>query len=256
MRLKLQLLTQKGSILPFNYESAISTWIYSNLAKADSTFVAWLHAKGYNLEDNQKRFKLFTFSQIELYKPYRFHKRLGFILEKGRASLTISFLIDKSLQNSIVELFQSQDLNIRIGSGRIDFQVSSVEILPNPIFKPVMEFTSRSPIFISKYVENKKHPVYISPDSAKDYKTYFINNLIEKAEAIGEPLPPALTDFASQTKAKSKLLNIDSTNIRAFNFDFVIAAPPELMRIGYFAGFGGKNSSLGLGFCDIKNDLT
>ena len=252
MRLKLELLTQKGSILPFNYEYAISAWIYHNLAKADPIFATWLHDKGYSLADNHRRFKLFTFSQIELNKPYRFDKRRGFILDTGRASLTLSFLIDKAMQDFVIGLFKSQDLNIRIRSGYIDFKISEVEVLPDPVFTHLMEFRSRSPIFMSKYTETEKHPVYISPDSDPDYKTYFINNLIEKAKAIGEAPLPAFTDFGCQTKAHSKLLNIDGTNIRAFNFDFIIAAPPELIRIGYFAGFGGKNSSLGLGFCDVK----
>lgn len=252
MRLKLELLTKKGSILPFNYEYAISAWIYRNLARADSSFATWLHDKGYSLEDNHRRFKLFTFSQIEPGKPYRFDKRRGFILETGRASLTLSFLIDKAMQDFVVGLFKSQHLNIHIRSGRIDFKISEVKILPDPVFTHLMEFKSRSPIFMSKYTETEKHPVYISPDSDPNYKTYFINNLIEKAKAIGEAPLPVFTDFGCQTKAQSKLLNIDNTNIRAFNFDFIIAAPPELIRIGYFAGFGGKNSSLGLGFCDIK----
>lgn len=252
MRLKLQLQTQKGNILPFNYEYAISAWIYQTLSKADTTFATWLHDKGYSLEDNHRKFKLFTYSKIIPNQPYRIIKRRGIMLQDGQAHLTLSFLIDKTMQDFVIGIFEAQSLNIRIKTGRIDFKIVNVEILPTPQFQPVMQFRATTPVFMSKRVESIRQPVYISPADDKNYKTFLINNLIGKAEALGKDIPTTLTDFRVLNEPKSKLLNIDKTNIKAFEFDFIIAAPVELIRIGYFAGFGGKNSSLGLGFCEIK----
>ena len=254
MRIKLQLQTQKGNILPFNYEYAISAWIYKTLSKADPGFATWLHDKGYSLDDNHRKFKLFTFSKITPRQPYRIIKRKGILLETGQARLTLSFLIDKAMQDFVIGLFESQSLNIHIRTGRIDFKVVNVEILPEPQFQPVMQFRAMTPIFMSKRMEDIPQPVYISPDDDENYKDFFINNLIEKAKALGQDVPVSLTDFRALSRPKSKLLNIDKTNIKAFQFDFIIAAPVALIRIGYYAGFGGKNSGLGLGFCDIKQD--
>lgn len=252
MRLKLQLQTQKGNMLPFNYEYAISAWIYKTLSEANPAFATWLHDKGYSLKDNHRKFKLFTYSKITAVKPFRVIKRKGILLQNGQAHLTLSFLIDKAMQDFVIGLFQSQSLNLHIRAGQIDFSITNVEILAEPSFQPVMQFRATTPIFISKRVENVPHPVYISPENDDHYKTFFINNLIEKAKALGEDTPTTLTDLKVLNQPKSKLLNIDKTNIKAFEFDFILVAPVELIRIGYYAGFGGKNSSLGLGFCEIK----
>ena len=250
MRLKLQLQTQKENILPFNYEYAISAWIYRTLSKADAIFATWLHDKGYSLEDNHRKFKLFTYSKIVPSKPYRIIKKRGILLQNGQAHLTLSFLIDKAMQDFVIGLFQSQSLNIYIRSGRIDFKITNVEILLAPAFLPVMQFRAKTPVFMSKRMENIPQPIYISPENDTNYKTLFINNLIEKAKALGENIPATLTDLKVLNQPKEKLLNIDRTNIKAFEFDFILVAPVELIRIGYFAGFGGKNSSLGLGYCE------
>jgi CRISPR-associated endoribonuclease Cas6 len=252
MRLKLYLNAPVSNILPFNYEYAISAWIYKMLAKADPTFATWLHNQGYHLEGNHRKFKLFTFSKIQL-ASYKVIPQKGFLLKSPQAELTLSFLIDKAMQDFVIGLFQSQSLSIHIRGGSIDFKIMNVEVLPEPTFKPVMPFRAMTPIFMSKREKGVQQPVYISPNDA-NYQTFFINNLIEKTKALGEEMPIALTDFRALTRSRSELLHIDDIKIKAFYFNFIIAAPVKLIRIGYFAGFGGKNSSLGLGFCEIKQD--
>jgi CRISPR-associated endoribonuclease Cas6 len=251
MRLKLQLEALGSDLLPFNYEYAVSAWIYKTLAQADPIFATWLHDNGYSTEDNYRKFKLFTFSKIEP-AAYRIVPRKGFLLQEKQAQLTLSFLIDKAMQDFVTGIFQSQSLSIRIKGGSIDFKIVHVEVLPTPNFQPIMRFRAKSPIFMSKREEGVSQAIYISPDDA-DYKTFVINNLLEKARALNEDISPALTDFRALTKPNSQLLNINATKIKAFSFDFIIAAPVELIRIGYYAGFGGKNSSLGLGFCEIRD---
>ncbi len=253
MRIKLHLETLKGNLLPFNYEYAISAWIYKTLSDADPVFATWLHDQGYSLKNNNKHFKLFTFSQIQAIKPYRVDRRRGIILASGEANLTLSFLIDKAMQDFVIGLFNHQSLHIRIRGGQVSFKIVNVEILPEPTFSPIMKFWTNKPVFMSKKTADSKHAVYISPDD-QDYKTLIINNLIEKSKALGLDINASLTDFKSINRPQSRMYNIDSTNVRAFNFDFIIAAPIELIRIGYFGGFGGKNSSLGLGFCEVIQD--
>lgn len=248
MRLLLHLQTPKGSILPFNYEYAISAWIYKTLAKADPVFATWLHDKGYSLEDNHRKFKFFTFSKIQL--SYRVLPRRGLLLQEEAAQLTLSFLIDKAMQDFVLGIFKEQLLGIRIRGGNIDFRIVNVEVLPTPVFQPVMRFRAATPIFMSKRGEDISQAIHISPDD-EGYARFFINNLREKAKTLGVNIPTSLTNFQALNRPKSSLLRIGTTEMRAFSFDFILVAPEELTRIGYFAGFGGKNSSLGLGFCEI-----
>ncbi len=246
MRIELQLQTKAGSILPFNYEYAISSWIYKMLAQADPQFATWLHDKGYSLSDSGKKFKLFTFSPIQG-EPYRIDRQKGFILPTGKAKLILSFLIDQAMQGFVMGIFQSQSLHIRTHKGNITFAIASVNILPTPNFQPIMRFRATKPIFLSKRMEGEKYAVHISPTDAA-YADFFFTNLKSKALAINTDVPLTLTDFWATPQPKSKILRIAGTQIRAFQFDFIVAAPPELLRIGYFAGFGGKNSGLGLGY--------
>jgi CRISPR-associated endoribonuclease Cas6 len=251
MRLELQLECNLKSVLPFNYEYALSAWIYQILSDADNDFATFLHDTGYQSTQRDKTFKLFTFSKILLEKPFQTDKYRGFILNGGRARLELSFLIDKAMQEFVVGLFKSQQLSIRIKGGRIDFKVIGIQVLPEPEFHPIMTFKAIKPIFMSKNVEGVKYSVYISPDDG-DYSRLFFNNLLDKADALGMPSIDSVLEFRCLTPPRSKLFHIDGTQIRAFEYEFIIAAPVELMRIGYYSGFGGKNSSLGLGFCVKK----
>ena len=253
MRLELQLECTPESILPFNYEYALSAWVYNVLYDADPTFATFLHNEGYQSTHHNKVFKLFTYSKILLEKPFQTNKRRGFILIGGRAKLELSFLIDEAMQDFVVGLFKSQGLSIRIRGGKIDFRVTGVQALPEPIFEPVMTFKAVKPIFMSKMVEGIKHPVYISPND-NNYKALFLGNLLDKGKTLGVITTNSLLDFGCLTTPRSKLFHIDGTQVRAFEYEFVIAAPVKLMRIGYYAGFGGKNSSLGLGFCVVKEN--
>ena len=61
--------------------------------------------------------------------------------------------------------------------------------------------------------------------------------------------------FELINKPKSKLIKIKTdtpqqTHIKGFLFDFKLSAPVELMKLGYFAGFGEKNS-LGFGCGEV-----
>lgn len=250
MRINLNLKTPKNSLLPFNYEYAISAWIYKTLAKADSHFATWLHDKGYQSNDNFRHFKLFTYSKIHPHKPYKIIPNKGIMITTGNAKLTLSFLIDKTMQDFVIGIFQSQVLNIRTRKGNISFEITNVEVLPEPNFKPIMNFRAKTPIFMSKKDETNDKAIYIAPND-KQYKHLIINNLLEKSKTLNQDISVTLTDFKALSTSKEQLLHINNIKIKAFRYDFLIVAPPELIRIGYYAGFGGKNSGLGLGFCEV-----
>lgn len=250
MRIKLHLETSKNSLLPFNYEYAIAAWIYKMLSKVDPVFATWLHDKGYRKDNNYRNFKLLTYSKIYPKKPYKILPKKGIIIETGKATLTLSFLIDKAMQNFVIGVFQSQQLSIRTRFGAIDFKINNIEVLPIPDFQAFMKFRAKTPIFMSKSEVDIKQAIYISPDD-DNYKQFILNNLLEKAKVLNIEIPKSLTDFKAITTPKTQLLHLNHIKIRAFLYDFIIVAPPELIRIGYFAGFGGKNSGLGLGFCDV-----
>lgn len=262
MRIRLKLDVQKDdNLLPLNYQYPLSAWIYKIINKADQVYARWLHEEGHKIEN--KQFKLFTFSQIFLEK-YRINEdRL--LIESDSAELYISFYAEKTLENFIIGLFQDQQLQIRDRKSQAAFTVKTVESLPEPQFSDQMTFRCLSPLCLSKTVRKngKKSPFYLPPDH-EDFNACFINNLVFKYFSV-HPEDRAMKKIISSThydgvshlrKPKSRLITVkagtkEETRVRGYLFDFKLHAPAELIRLGYEAGFGEKNS-LGFGCVDSK----
>jgi CRISPR-associated endoribonuclease Cas6 len=129
-----------------------------------------------------------------------------------------------------------------------------------------MRFRTISPLLISQKVEGLKAAKYLSPDEHA-YSMRIANNLMNKLRAIqkagmdipdANPLPDmesCQTQIKILSKPRKKGITIKAntpqqTQIVGFLYDFEITAPVPLLRIGYHAGFGEKNS-LGMGCCEI-----
>ena len=121
MELFLKLICLRGNVLPANYSYALSSWIYKVIGRADETYSAFLHEKGF--QSGGRTFKMFTFSQMDL-RPYRMSGS-DIILLGSEASLTVRFLVDSSLEHFVRGLFMEQ----RFGLGKagspdtVDFEV-------------------------------------------------------------------------------------------------------------------------------------
>ena len=121
MELFLKLIRLRGNVLPANYSYALSSWIYKVIGRADETYSAFLHEKGF--QSGGRTFKMFTFSQMDL-RPYRMSGS-DIILLGSEASLTVRFLVDSSLEHFVRGLFMEQ----RFGLGKagspdtVDFEV-------------------------------------------------------------------------------------------------------------------------------------
>jgi CRISPR-associated endoribonuclease Cas6 len=262
MRIKLKLNVQEDdNLLPLNYQYPLSAWIYKIINKADQDYARWLHEEGHKIEN--KKFKLFTFSQMFLEKYRISGDRL--LIESDSSELYISFYAEKTLENFIIGLFQDQQLQIRDRKSRAAFSVELVESLPEPSFSDYMTFRCLSPLCLSKTVKKhgKKSPFYLPPDH-EDFDSCFMNNLVFKYFSV-HPKDQAMKKVISSThydgitylgKPKSRLITVkadtkEETRVRGYLFDFKLHAPAELIRLGYEAGFGEKNS-IGFGCVESK----
>jgi len=255
MRLQLSLQCRPGSRIPFNYQYEISSWIYRTLAQADPAFAEWLHQQGYTLE-GQKRFKLFTFSHLQLQPPFQPEpQRQSIRLDSGQARLTLSFLLDDTLEHFVGGLFRQQEFGL--GNPRFypaDFSVVSVEILPRPVFMPTMRFRALSPICLGTVVDYNPHAQYLSPLD-DDYERLLLQNLTYKFSTAAHYAPagpihhnPDLSahfELLSEPRKKGITLKAHTpqeTQVIGYTFDFELTAPPHLLETGYYAGFGEKNA--------------
>lgn len=257
MRLRLSLEHKPKQILPLNYQYLISSWIYRTLGNADSDFARNLHEKGYDF--GGKRYKFFTFDSLQP-QWYDIDKRAKtFILTKSPTILELSFHIEDALQNFVVGLFKNQSFSLSSGKAfQADFKISGIELQPKPIFTTSMRFSLQTPLCISQDQKGEKYAQYLHPEN-EAYPTLLIQNLIRKQRALQLvsdkdtnyqiELPPIHFQLLSTPKKSPR--TIKGIKLIGYVFDFELSAPTELSELGYYAGFGEKNSSLGMGMANI-----
>ncbi len=250
MRLKLVLQHSRNQVLPINYQYLISSWVYRTLGNANEEYATQLHEQGYDFLG--RKYKLFTFSTLQ---PGWFdidRKAKTFILVRHPTEITLSFYVNDALQNFVIGLFKDQRFSLSSGQFGVDFEVSGIETLPRPDFQPTMRFRLKTPLCIGENEAGEAHAQYRSPEYA-GYAELLLKNLLRKQKALdvhhtGESIRIDFPyDFKLLSSPKSKLYRIKGANVRGYLFDFELTAPVELMEIGYFGGFGEKNSSLGMG---------
>jgi len=274
MRFKLTLkITGHGKLLPINYQYELSSWIYKVIGQADQEFSAFLHQQGYAL--GHKKFKLFTFSPLDI-RPFRVHQKTERIEIVGhQVQLTISFMIDRAAEEFVKGLFMNQRLGLGDKHSQVDFEVTQVESLAPgrrglapPLFwetLPRQRYRALSPICISVKKDHSPYPQYLSPHDA-EYEGFFVKHLKEKWTAhqknlstAGDFLQVADTNQISlkilSKKPRSRLVKLkantpDETRVRGWLFEFELTAPVEIQELGYYAGFGEKNS-MGFGMTEI-----
>ena len=258
MRFKLSLeIYGQSRVLPINYQYEFSSWIYKTIHFGNPEFAEWLHTHGYM--NGKKQFKGFTFSKLKSDKYDVKGDRIE--LQSHNASLYVSFYAEEAVEPFILGLFRNMEFGIGDKISKVQFRVTSIEKLPEPTWLPKMSFRLVSPVIISKKeTEMSKNATYLSPDE-QCYAELFIKNLLSKYLAVmaqkiksSQLITLVNTNATGITligKPKSKLVKIKvgtpgETSLKGYMFDFTITAPVELIKLGYYAGFGEKNS-LGFG---------
>jgi CRISPR-associated endoribonuclease Cas6 len=254
MRLLLTLRHEHPAYLPINYQYPISSWIYRTLARADQDFATWLHERGYGFAG--KHYKLFTFGALrpKRYRTFRHNDRLE--LSQGPTELVLSFYLDEAVQHFVMGLFTDQRFNLGDSHSATRFEVMSVEVLPRPKFEPGARFRLLTPVCLSVEMPGEPYPRYRHPEE-EGYGMAFVEHLWRKYQAAAAHTGGA-TAFELETmnwrllsEPRSRLLDIKGIKVRGYTYDFALRAPVELIGLGYYAGFGEKNSGLGMGLAAI-----
>jgi CRISPR-associated endoribonuclease Cas6 len=264
MRIQFTLSCQKGTIIPINYQSEISNWVFNVLSKAGPDMSAWAQKRGYDFAS--RTFKLFTFSPLAIY-PYEMDQvRQEFKLQGNQVKLTFSAYIDPSFEQQIIHLFRQLPLSLGIHENQpAKFEVKHWQVMPHPSFKEVMQFKAGSPLSITSVDEEKPltNP-YLMPDHP-DYDVSFFTHAVRRFKAANlykslatlKLLDPSYPmNFRLFGQAKSRLIHLKPNSdgiqqLRGFVYDFEVAMPEPLMEFCYYAGFG-EYPQLGFGFAEIR----
>ena len=268
MRLRLVLKQMKpDQLIPINYQHALHSFIYHTISRSDSRYSEWLHDNG--LMSGNKKFKYFTFSKLDIRDASvkNLHGRMYLNIKSVNIGLTVSMLSDKTTEHFIIGMFEEQKVKIFDKNTESEFQIKTVEMVPEPVFRNDMTFRTISPVVLSRkttYNGNESQE-YMSP-ADKEYEDYFIKNLAEKHSALyqlkegnsGESnicREAGIRTFEQRGEYKSKLITIkegspEENKIRGYFYTFSITGDPEIIRTGYEAGFG-KQCSLGFGCAEV-----
>jgi CRISPR-associated endoribonuclease Cas6 len=244
-----------GEYLPINYSYALASWIYKVIGHSDERYSQFLHQEGFQVAG--RRFKLFTFSQLDL-RPYII-EGMHVKLRGPVIRFTLRFLADVSLQHFIKGLFMNQTFTLYDHRYEVAFEVSGVEAKSPPLFRHTMRYQCLSPICVSR-LRSDGTTEYVHP-SDESYGKLLTKNLYRKAAAFqlanlqGEEVA---VKFRLLNTPRKKGIHIkegteNHTQVVGYLFHFELDAETELHEVGFYAGFGEKNS-MGFGCVDILKD--
>ncbi len=263
MRIQFSLSCQKGAVIPINYQSEISNWVFAVLSKAGSELSQHIQQLGFDV--GTRTFRLFTFSPLAIY-PYEMDQaRQEFKLLGQQVKLTVSMYLDPAYEYQIIQLFRYTPLELgSFEGGPAQFNVKHWQVQPKAQLKETMQFRALSPISITSVEEGKNAHQFILPDS-ETYDISFFNHAVRRFKAamqyrslaaLGLLDPAFPMQYRLLGQAKSRLIhlkpNMDGlTQLRGFIYEFEVSMPKPLMEFCYYAGFG-EYPHLGFGCVDIK----
>lgn len=246
MRIKITLKPEKEKNMNINYNYYLSSLCYKFLNKSNRDFAAMLHEEGF--EAGEKRFKLFTFSQLLCKKVHIEGTYITF-------NADVIWFVSSPLSEFILYFAQTIMLEESIEIGGVNFEVANVELLKPAEIKNNMKFKCLSPIAVNTgcMVDGEFKQYYLSVDNEK-FKDNIKNNLIKKYYAFNKRLPKDLNldmrILNIHECLKGKRINVKNSFIKGYMPVFEISGSPELIEIGYEAGYGSKNS-MGCGMVEV-----
>lgn len=238
-------------VIPFAYAHALTAVIYKFVARSSLDYARFLHDEGYR--SGRKRFKLFTFSQLLI--PQRRITPEGIVCLSGQLTWEIASPITEFVEHLAAGLLQLGTMRLGVNQ----FEIERVEVAPAPIFAETMRLRCLSPIVASLPEEHEGRLTarYLRADDPRLAEALRQNLLRKFALVHGHaPRDDALTTEFDREYLRRKgeevyrLVDYKGTQIKAIMAPFVVRGSPELIEIGYEAGFGEKNS-MGFGMVEV-----
>ncbi|MCD6113660.1 MAG: CRISPR-associated endoribonuclease Cas6 [Bacteroidales bacterium] len=258
MRFLLRLsLIQKENILPLNYQYELSSSLYHIFNNGNTDFAKWLHTTGFN--KNNKPFRLFTFSNLLITDYKIFDDRIKIFSDEVK--LIVSLYPFEIVEPFVTGLFINNTIDLGDKKSKVKFMINNIEKLPDIEFSSEMNFNCLSPIHIAWHNPRTNRIDFLHPDH-RLYKELFFKNLVNKFNTYQyyRNLPEENFDISSYkldilSEPRKKGINIkvntkEQTHIIGYSYKFKIFCQKELIRIGYYAGFGKANAQ-GFGCCGI-----
>lgn len=251
MRIRLEFHALHSPVrLPLNYNYHLTSLVYGLLERSSKDYSTFLHDEGYRV--GAKRFKLFTFSQLR-FQQFQLEPPDIVSLER-EMEWQISSPVGEFVEHLAQGLLSQGEVQI----AGVPLQIERIETLPPPEFAERMRLTCLSPLVVSRAVErNGKLLAHYYRHDEAGLAEAVRANLLRKYELIhGETLSSSALTIAfdeSYIQRRGgqayKLIDFKGTKIKGIFAPFTVEGRPELIEVGYEAGFGEKNS-MGFGMVE------
>ena len=250
MRIQILADVGNGITLPINYNHLLVGAIYRFLAESNPEYADFLHDEGY--QTAEKRFKLFTFSQLMA-------ERRRITGEQIHFRSTLTWFVSSPIDQFLIHFADTLLTEGRLTVGSCQLKIKDVTVARVPRFRSEMEFRCLSPIVMSavRINDGQRRTHYCLPDDPK-LSELIRNNLIRKHEAIHERVPQDDTfsfrfDEAYIRRKQgrvTRLVDFKGIKIRGIMCPFHVSGSVALIQTGYESGFGDKNSA-GFGMAGV-----
>jgi CRISPR-associated endoribonuclease Cas6 len=258
MRVEIQLQSSQSSFcLPASYAYLLTSLIYRTLERSSSRYSAFLHERGYG--DPKKPFKLFTFSPL-LTPTGALRYENGLLrIAANRVRWQVSSPMREFVEHLAQGLLSRGEMELTFNGETQTLGIERIEVLASPVFSAEMRFTCLSPLVVSVGEERNGRfmPHYLRYDEL-GWSERLRANLLRKY-ALVQGREPAQTEleiefdrtYLARVGEKAyKLIDFKGTKIKGVLAPFYTKGSPELIEMGYEAGFGEKNS-MGFGMVAI-----
>lgn len=261
MRFKLVLKIQQNELFPFNYQYELSAALFKVFMHIKNSFTR------YTILSNQDFLNHITFSRIEI--PKRVIEKEGIRSLSRIAFLKISMGFPDIYSDSLWKAFSRFGNTLclykklsREPPYQIKMQVKDIEFLPSPEFQESMKFKMLSPLVLTQKQQRRNR--YLSFCEKEDITSRLKENLLQKFQQLySYTLPVNFFDLCFDpdyyrdreekdlySLIKMKECQKESIMVMGLLVPFTLKAPPELIQVGYYSGFGEK-TSLGFGMVEV-----
>jgi len=245
MIIKLTLVNTRESVteLPVSYNHMVQSAIYNSLS---GDFAEFLHEQGYRLNNNNRKFALFTFSK--LYGKCEFIKNTKSLQFHNPVELYISSPLEPFISNILQTFLQK---GIRLGKEQLrieQMQLDHTNVTSEKIIvKTLSPITAYSTMIRP---EGTKYTVYFHPGQV-DFERLLLGNLEKKVRLIhGQDVQLDPTHIQKIGKCYRKIITYKKTIIEAYEGIFALNGDQRMLQAALDCGIGPK-SSAGLGMVTI-----
>ena len=250
MRIKILADVGDGLTVPINYNHLLASVIYHFLAESDPEYASFLHNEGYSA--GEKRFKLFTFSQLMAER----RRISGTNIHFGS---TLTWFVSSPVETFLSHFADTLLTEGRLSIGQRRLPIRDVTVPHIPRFQSEMHFRCLSPVVMTTVRERdgKQTMHYCLPDDPA-LSELIRQNLIGKHQAIYGRAPHDDTlafafdnDYIDRREGRvTRLIDYKGIKIRGVLCPFRVSGSPALIQTGYECGFGDKNSA-GFGMAEV-----